>query len=201
MLIISVAVSIALLALGSRCALCDRVEILDAKESQATSEKMPEVKAATLKSYFEEQGFRTDFEESERDRYSTAIVSKMAEALRQKEDFFKFYILVCEINSMIHGLVAVQVTSADEAVLQTLDLIVPKTESQQIFDIAKKDLRLFYEEQPERGRELLEKVGEQLDRKSLHTQDAINYLEGFFHNWIPFGRLALFIDEKGHTDS
>ena len=179
----------------------DKVQILDIRQSDEQHDsRSPDQRSSIIRAFFEVQGLRIDLEMLEYVQYTYQVVDKMDESLKSKSDFVKFYRLTREINSMIHEHIAEKEPSADEAIMKALDLIVPRSESQPIFELAKRDLRQFYEEQPKLGKELLERVGSKLDNNELHTQDAMRFLEGTLHNWVALGRLTKFIEENGEAN-
>lgn len=140
------------------------------------------------------------------DRYDDDVVEKMSTYLEKKNNPIDANLLDTQINSMIHKSVTRKIKNveipfkrAHEAILQALDLIVPDSESEPIYKLAKRDLRAFFKEQPELGLDLIERVGVLLEAEKLEMRDATEFLLGCYYNWIPFGRLAEFIDKNGST--
>lgn len=159
----------------------------------------PAQRETIIKAYFKQLGLSIDLDDdnSELYMYEPNVVNAMMEVVKgDSENFLKHYRQVCQINSMIHAEIAKK-EDADEAVLESLYHIVPRSDSQSILELAKKDLRKFYIDQPDHCRELLRVIGADLDRGLFHTQDAIAFLEASLHNWAPLARLNKYIKDFG----
>lgn len=205
-----------LLTLEAQSSSCDEI-IPIGQGGDKTAEKRAEPivadtsqKAETIHRYFDQEGISLgeSLDVKFTERYDQEVVDKMSELL-EKKSVRKSYALNAEINGLIYKKLMRAIKSAeaplrpvDEVVLQALDLIVPDSPSEPLYRSAKLDLRAFVSEQAELGRELLERVGVLLDSSQLHTQpEAIDYLTGFYYNWIPLGRLTKFIETSGSSES
>lgn len=174
--------------------------------NQAVDSSTKRKNAEVIRQFFERQTLFLDEEEGDDffEKFSQPVVDKMRKVVEDKDDSYSSYLANEEINSMIYadinqniGKTQKPFEPADEAILQTLDLIVPDTVTDPVYAKAKKELRKFYEEEPLRGRELLARIGKGLDDNNVQTFDAISFLEGAYHNWIPLGRAADYISKNG----
>ena len=164
-------------------------------------------KESILRYFFESEGIslNDDLEANFIDRYDSEIVDKMESKLKSKHEP-KALALNAEINSMIFSSTSKRVEKAekpleliDEIVLQALDFIVPDSDSEPFYSLAKRDLRDFFKEQPEYGQELVERLTDSLESQLLQTSDAVELLRGFYFYWIPMGRLSSFIEANGSS--
>lgn len=165
-------------------------------------------KMSILRSYFALIGFSIDpSKKSTLDNYDEDVIKKMDELIKQDAKILDHYDKEAEINHMIYESQLKKAPRvddckpfepADEALLRTLDLVVPNPANNpdSEYPLAKKDLRNFYIEQPERAKELLNRVKSYLDEKELQTDDAARLLRNFYYHWIPLARLEKYIYSK-----
>lgn len=216
----ALAVVVTLVCILAQQALADEV-IMNKKERKQNSEakttkeqKTPVDKSnkpKIIRQFFESQGIGLDEDQMAEQfvsRYDDDVISKMVELQAVENDYYTTYNLIGEINNMIYnGLtkskslkVEAPFELADEAILQALDLIVPDSEDEQFYSLAKKDLRDFFLKHPDLGRELIERISVPLDMGELQTKQVVDFLHGAYYNWIPLARLADFIEENGTPD-
>ena len=203
---------VAVLYAGQGCK-CNRAQTLDEEPDKlrpdSTRQTVPTEKAEILRQYFEQEGmtFDVDSDPTRVDRYQPEIVAKMAGLLEIRDNLARAFELNCQINSMLYraaldsgpsiGDDTRKLTPEDKAALQALDLIVPSSKDQPIFDLAKEDLNQFCLEHSDLCRELLQRILGPLEKQELYTMNVMHYLESIYHNWIPLARLTDYIENNG----
>lgn len=194
---------------------CDRIIPLPSKtdklidEKQAIDKNVNDDHVKLIKGFFDFETIvvSSSLGDEFYEKYNKNILNTMSELLENRENFSKSYALNKQINTMIHNRVIKTVGKttepfepADEAILQALDLIVPDADSEPIYAKAKKDLRKFYEEQPELGQALLQHIEYRLDAIDLHTLDAVDFLMSTYINLIPLGRAGVYISKNSSSE-
>lgn len=183
--------------------------ITRSRAKQIEAAQQPSNKLDIVRQFFEFEGINPDLEDKTLERYDKEVVEKMGELLRNKNNFMLSFQLNGEVNWLIFESISRQVKSTDqlplesanEVTLQTIDLMAPDSRDQPTFKLAKDDLRQFCSEQPKHCGELLEQVNVPLKEKQFHTMNVISFLEAFYFNWIPLGRLTEYIDNFGQVAS
>lgn len=161
----------------------------------------PQEKASILARFFSMEGVEINTQdENVVNKYNDEVIEEMEESIKNFKDPLKVYHVNAAVNSLIYKLKTLHVDETskliepmDEAMLQALDLMMPDSADEPVYKLAKDDLRKFYLEQPELGKELLDRIRTDLEYFELHTEGVADYLKKFYYRWIPLGRLGEFI--------
>jgi len=186
------AILVILLVSGSNC---DEIRpINNDAEAPIDSEKVD-----LIRDYFSEQFIYLDdsLGQDFYNRYGDDVLEAMKDCVDHKDDYFFSRLSNKRVNSRIFERAAKSnPDNPDKIALEALDLIVPNSQEEPIYEKAKNELRKFHEEQPSLASQILERLTGPLQLNDLHTMDAIEFLEGVFYNWIPLGRMGSFINEN-----
>ena len=176
------------------------------RDEPATSGTIQNKNADLISDFFslEQIELASSLDDAFFNKFDGEVVGKMNKVLLSKDDFELSFKLNMEINSMIYEKIKKSIVKTDEpftpiddAILQTLDLIVPNSDCEPLYAKAKKDLRKIYIDQPITGHEILEILGARLQSGEVHTMDAVEFLEAAYHGWIPFYRASIYLATHG----
>lgn len=128
-------------------------------------------------------------------KYNKTIISMMDEAYSRSKIDVEYAIK--QVNSEIYKIELNKPSGSDDEKLQNaIDLMLPDFIKSKDFADARKDLRVFYDEDKTQSKDLLDKLKVKLDKTDLSTRHLAQMMQNYYYHWIPLARLAKVLGPK-----